>query len=491
MKSPLSGIKPAWIRLSVLIVVLLAGGATWGKWWPMLNGWVQTSLASRRPASTEEEGAAHDESDAGHEHEGHEHAHSESASLELSPQAMRNLGLSEDYVRPIKLQTYRRSITVPAVVVVRPGRTQLQVATPMTGVVTHVHAVAGEAVTGGTLLFRIRLTHEDLVQLQSDFVKSLGELDVEEREITRLEKVVESGAVAGKTLLERRYAKEKLEALIGSQREALRLHGLSDRQVDQIAQDRRLLSELEIVAPSPDDHGDDEELRLTENTVVPVGFGETTPPAEPLLVIDQLDVHKGQSVASGTRLCVLSDYSRLYIEASAFEQDSGGINEAVARDWPVSATFADGSVVENLPLTYISNEIDSESRTLRFYVDLPNEMTRDVTNSEGQRFIAWRYRPGQRLQVNVPVEEWADQIVLPVDAVAEEGAEAFVFLQNGKHFDRVPVHVRYRDQKHVIVANDGSVFPGDLVALRSAHQMLLALKNKSGGGVDPHAGHSH
>jgi len=53
------------------------------------------------------------------------------------------------------------------------------------------------------------------------------------------------------------------------------------------------------------------------------------------------------------------------------------------------------------------------------------------------------------------------------------------------------VHVEYRDRFSVVVANDGSLFPGDLVALSGAQQMQLALKNKSGGGVDPHAGHNH
>ena len=95
------------------------------------------------------------------------------------------------------------------------------------------------------------------------------------------------------------------------------------------------------------------------------------------------------------------------------------------------------------------------------------------------------------MQLRVPVEQWKDRIVLPVDAVAQEGVETFVFLQNGDHFDRRPVHVEYRDQLWVVVANDGSLFPGDTVALTGAHQMQVALKNKAGGGVDPHAGHNH
>lgn len=95
------------------------------------------------------------------------------------------------------------------------------------------------------------------------------------------------------------------------------------------------------------------------------------------------------------------------------------------------------------------------------------------------------------MRLRVPVETWPDQIVLPVEAIADEGAETFVFVQNGDHFDRQPVHLIYRDQTHAVVANDGSIFPGDMVALNSAHQLQMALTNKADGGVDPHAGHSH
>ena len=118
-------------------------------------------------------------------------------------------------------------------------------------------------------------------------------------------------------------------------------------------------------------------------------------------------------------------------------------------------------------------------------------MLQDQINEERQRFVSWKYRPGQRLQLRVPVEEWIDQIVLPVEAVTREGAEAFIFRQYGDHFDRVPVHVVYSDQQAVVIANDGSVKPGAVVALRAAHQMQMALKIKAGGGADPHAGHSH
>ena len=90
-----------------------------------------------------------------------------------------------------------------------------------------------------------------------------------------------------------------------------------------------------------------------------------------------------------------------------------------------------------------------------------------------------------------PVEHWEDRIVLPVDAVVVEGAETYVYRQYGDHFDRVPVHIEYRDRASVVISNDGSIVPGDVIAARGAYEMHLALKNKAGGGVDPHAGHNH
>jgi multidrug efflux pump subunit AcrA (membrane-fusion protein) len=135
--------------------------------------------------------------------------------------------------------------------------------------------------------------------------------------------------------------------------------------------------------------------------------------------------------------------------------------------------------------------VDPQTRAFGFYLSLPNKIALDQTNADGIHFLDWQYKPGQRLELRVPVEQWTDRIVLPVEAVVEEGAETYVYQQNGDHFDRVPVHVEYRDQQSVVVANDGAVFPGDVVAARGAYQIHLAMKNKSGGGVDPHAGHNH
>lgn len=488
---------PRWAMLAFGVVLVGAAVATRDRWLPAAQGWVHAVVAGLKAKSSVDEhdhGAAEAGADS---HAGHDHAgHDEGNSLELSAQAQGNLGLTSKSLRPVVLETFHRTMTVPGIVIERPGRTRLEVSTPMAGVITSVHAVEGEAVQPGTPLFDIRITAEELVDSQTELLKTLGDLDVEKREIARLTEVTASGAVPQKALLERQYARDKLENLLLAQREALRLHGLSEGQINDITTKRKLFRDLRIVAPTPG--GKSSEIRLTQSDVIPASYAQgvaaDSQTAVPLIVTS-MPVHVGQTVDAGSTLAELADYSELYVEGRTFERDAALLSRVSANKWTISALFEgveqQRETINELDLVYSGTTIQEESRTLPFYVRLPNELVRRSPSPSGHEFVEWRHRPGRRVQLLVPIEEFKEQIVLPVEAIAREGAESYVFQQNGQHFDRVPVRVRFRDSQHVVVANDGSVFPGDIVARTGAHQMLMALKNKSGGGVDPHAGHNH
>lgn len=205
----------------------------------------------------------------------------------------------------------------------------------------------------GDLLFEVRLSYEDLVETQTAYLKKISELEVERREIARLEEATQSGAISGKQLLDRRYAKEKLEAFAKSQREALRLHGLSDRQVDAIGTDGKLLRDVQIVAPDVDQHDANEELRLSNAPMQLVSFAQSTlpPPSASTsdpdthehkpLVIEDLQVQKGQAITAGERMCTLSDYTQLYIEGKAFENDVRAISQAVYKSHTELPVYGD------------------------------------------------------------------------------------------------------------------------------------------------------
>ncbi len=515
MYSLRNSLRSGWFQGIAVTVLILTGFATRGKWWEPAQNWVRGAISSHQKVSTLD---SHDHGLAGghdsHAHEVHDHGDDDGTSLQLSAQAQGNIGLAPEYLQPVKLETFRRSITVPGIIVGRPGRSRLEISTPMAGVITHVHAVQGEAVDPGTLLFQMRITAAELVATQTGLLKTVGELDAENREIARLSKATEAGAISQKTLLDRQYAREKLEVLLNAQREALRLQGLSERQIDDIAKNHKLLRDLQIVAPGRDSHGD-EEFRLSGKVATPVSLSaqqvtdEKAPgsiqdrrdavhsaeDSDVPLILESVLVHKGETVAAGATLGTLADYSELYIEGRAFEQDIDLLSQTARQNWTITAVFegAANSIkrVENLDLVYSASEIDVHARSLSFFVRLPNEVARETPSPNGQRFLSWKYRPGQRLQLLVPVEEWENQIVLPVEAIAREGAESFAFRQNGDRFDRVSIQIVYRDSSHAVVSSDGSIFPGDVIALRGAHQMQMALRNKTGGGVDPHAGHNH
>jgi multidrug efflux pump subunit AcrA (membrane-fusion protein) len=436
----------------------------------MLGGIPADSGAAE--AAPQVEGHAHGDAHGDdHAHDGH----SEDNSLSLSAQARRSIGLREG---DVALSTFDLTISVPGIVVERRGRSKLTIIAPITGSVTQIFATEGEAVTPDQPLFEIRLTHEELVQAQANLLKTTEEVDVVRREITRLEGIGPEGIVAFKTILERKYELQKLEAVRTAERQALLLHGLSESQVDEILVKRTLLGKIVVRAPAA--------------TAPPPGST-----AEITLILQELAVERGQHVAAGDTLAILADHASLLIEGEAFEQDIPHITRAAADDRPVTAILESKEGpeqrIERLEMDYVANRIDPESRTLHFYVRLPNEIVRDKRGdgAGSARFVEWRYKPGQRMQLRVPVESWADRIVLPTGAVAQDGVENYVFRVNGDHLDRQAVHVEHRDPQSVVIANDGALFPGDTIAMTAAQQLQLALKNKSGGAIDPHAGHTH
>lgn len=473
MARAIQSMRQHWVAVSFtlgLAIVVVLAAVTYGAWSPWVAGLladmtslVHTDAHDHADAPAED---GHDDAESGHP------GHSEVTSIELSPNGLKNIGYEP---LTVAVGTFVKTVTMPAVVVERPGRSQIQITAPLTGVITKIHPIEGAAVAPDSPMFEVRLTHEELVAAQRDLVRTAEGLDVVNREIARLKSLGDE-IVAGRRILEQEYERQKLQASLQAERQALLFHGLSHQQIEAIVRDRELLQRLTVRAPAHDD--ENEPCR-----------------DDHLFHVQQLPVKLGQQIEAGQVLCVLADYCELYVEGRAFADDAERLRKAARDGWPVPATLLAGDRhagrIEGLKLLYLADHVDPESRAFRFYLSLPNEVALDQTGPHGNRFIEWRFKPGQRMELQVPVERWEDRIVLPVEAVIDEGAENYVYQQNGDHFDRVPVHVEYRNQSSVVVANDGAVLPGDVIAGRGAYQMHLALKNKSGGGGDPHAGHNH
>ncbi|MEE2935492.1 MAG: efflux RND transporter periplasmic adaptor subunit [Planctomycetota bacterium] len=441
-----------------------------------------------------------------HEHESaDEHGHSSGEALQLTAQARATIGLETQVVAA---SLYTQHIEIPAVITEWPGRTHVAVTSPLTGVLQSIEVSRGELIESGAPLFRLRLTHQDLVNTQETFLAKLGALDVEEREIERLSTIANSGAIAGKTLITRKYERDKLLASVRAARQAMLLHGLTNMQISSIERNRELIREVTIYAPEIH-----EDRSLHHDSLLPSSTGVLRRPAErlasltqpPLLgghpshvdaefLVTELNVRLGESVEAGEELAQLSDYSQILIEGHAFQQDAVALRDAVDTAANIQAIIDQAGtvpeVVSGLKVVWIGNEIDRDSRALPFYVSIVNEPEHSERRGD-KRYLSWRYKPGQRLTLRLPVAVMEHAIVVPKDAVAEDGSERYLFVENGDYFERVPVVLLARDSINVAIKNDGQVWPGQLIATKGAHQLQMAIKNQVGGSIDPHAGHNH
>lgn len=391
--------------------------------------------------------------------------------LTLSPTAWKNIGLATETVQP---RDFVKIVSVPASVVERPGRSKIEIAAPMTGVVTRVYPLERQAVLPGDPLFDLRLTHEDVVSAQSEFLNRLQTLDIAKRELTRLNKIAD--VIPGKRIIEQEYKRDSAVVALEALKQTLILHGMSEGQIATMEKTRKVLQKITVVAPPFADNGDAKRA--------PHKFH-----------VQSIAVNRGESVASGELLGVLADHWMLYVEGMAFEDDANRLIQAsktggTIQVAPVSGEYSTSEILD-LKIQSISDQVDAQSRALKFYLLLPNKVLVEANETQGQNFVAWHYRPGQRMEARIPMTEvMRNKIVLPPDAVVIDGPNAFVFEQNGENFDRIDVHVLFKDKDTVVLENDGQLVDS-IIAMNGAYQMHLALKNQSGGAIDPHAGHNH
>ena len=405
----------------------------------------------------------------------------------VGDQAQQNLGLTASQLRA---ETVWKAITVPGMVVDRPGLSDRGVVAPVTAVVSAIHHVPGDTVRAGDVLFTLTLLSESLHTTQTDLFKTAEEIKLTQAQRKRL--VGAGAAIPESRVIDVDGQIKRLEVAAKAYRQQLLNRGLSPDDVARVATGA-FVSQIPVVAPE----------RASGQRPLTVAR-VSNPASAPALVFElqELKVELGQQVQAGQTLCLLANHQLLSIEGRAFRDETTLLERSVGEGWPVEVDFhedakASWPVVERTFLIHhVANSIDPINRTFAFLLPLENQSK--AVKKDGRTQLLWRFRPGQKVRLRVRVEEVKNVFVLPPDAVARDGPEAFVFTQNVNTFERKGVRVLFQDRDRVVIANDGSLptYPKGkevwtIPAVAQAAAAQLSRMAKAGSSGAPKGYHIH
>jgi membrane fusion protein, heavy metal efflux system len=153
---------------------------------------------------------------------------------------------------------------------------ETQVFTPYQGKIISLFASVGDDVKKGQKLFTI--DSPDLLAAESNLIAAAGVLELTSRNLTRLRELYKTLAVSQKDLEQGISDQQTAEGNLRAGRDAVRIFGKSDAEIDKIVAAR--LADPTLVVPSPIDG------RIVARNAAPGLFVQPANPPPPYIVAD-------------------------------------------------------------------------------------------------------------------------------------------------------------------------------------------------------------
>lgn len=397
--------------------------------------------AEHAEKTSEQGGDDHEEHDSHDEEDGHsgpdEHGEHEEGVVELTAEAASQVeirtALVEERVLAAQLETTGQ---------VDFDQTRLAHVSPrISGRVHRVDALLGQNVRAGQKLAEVDSI--ELGQAKAVYLQAKANEELASKSFDRAQGLYADRIASEQEALEAEAKLREATAGLRTAEETLHLYGLSQAQVDTLDYDDRGASIYPLRAP----------------------FAGT--------VIER-HATLGELVTPERNLFTLADLSRVWIWIDVYQRDLGGVHiddQARARLEAFPDEVFTGTV------SYLSARVDTDTRTVRARVDVPNP--------EG------KLRPGMFVEVGLVDPHAQDggearkSLVVPEGAVVRDGEERFVFVAAGEHrFERREIHIGRQAGGYIEVT--GAIEPGDSVVVEGAFLLKSALSKESLGG-----GHDH
>ncbi len=375
-------------------------------------------------------------------HEGHtdadEHDDHEEGTVELTPEAASRAAIQ---TAPVEQRTLAAQLSTTGQVDFDQNRLA-HVSPRISGRVDRVHAVLGQQVSAGQALAEVDSI--ELGKTKAAFLQAKAREELARKSFDRGQSLLADRIASEQEVIEAEASLREASAALQTAEETLHLYGLSQAQIDALTYEDRKAAIYPLRAPFA-------------GTVV------------------ERHVTLGELVTPERNLFTLADLSRVWIWIDVYQRDLGGVHledEARARVDAFPGEVFTGTV------SYLSAQVDSDTRTVRARLD--------VDNPDGM------LRPGMFVEVElldphgrVAGVAQSPSLVVPESAVVRDGEEFLVFVPAGeRRFERRDVRIGQRSGGFVAVV-DGLAL-GESVVVEGAFLLKSAASKESLGG-----GHDH
>jgi Cu(I)/Ag(I) efflux system membrane fusion protein len=232
---------------------------------------------------------------------------------------------------------------------------------------------------------------------------------------------------------------KRYKSFYDASRRKLLLYGLSENQVDKIAETKSAQTSVTFLSPATG-------------------------------VITELTVTEGQSVSEGASLMKLENTAKLWMEAELYPTETSLLKEGDKINAKISGY--DNETVE-ATIEFLSPEYRANTQIVQMRASLSNPDS--------------KYQPGMQAQVFFNHSS-KKALAIPVDAVIRDGNGTHVYVQRGRNTFR-PQMVKTGIEDFDRVEITEGLLEGDTVAVTGAYLLYSEIILKKG--VDPMAGHNH
>jgi membrane fusion protein, heavy metal efflux system len=295
-----------------------------------------------------------------------------------------------------------------------------QVFTPYQGRIIGLFAKVGDEVMKGETLFTI--DSPDLLQAESTLIAAAGVLELTNRNLDRLKMLYAAHAVSQKDLEQAVSDNQTAQGAYRAGRDAVRIFGKTDAEIDQIVKERRVDPTLVVVSPISG--------RITARNAAP-----------------GLLVQPGNAPAPYT----VADISTMWMLANVAESDSPAFH--VGQDVKVSVMAYPGRVFEGR-ISTIDSTVDPVTHRVLVRSEIPNP-NHELRSGMFATFV---------IRTGDPVRSLA----IPVDGVVREGDGTMTVwvTADRRRFTRRTVKIgqQHNDYDQVLEGLE----PGELAATEGA-----------------------